>query len=162
MKKTPLFMGLAGLAATGEAQNRTKSVSAPESKNTTQTPSETAGASAEADPLPFKVKVNVSNAEAGKGTSSVIEASPAPGFKMNVEFPSSFVPDNTKSVTFVKPKLSMADAKIDEKAISFSPAYTVTQSGPTRLSGKISISVCNERACKLYRNHPVEWSVNVK
>jgi len=146
---------------TGEAQPAETADKSTAKTPSTSAPGATATTKNEAA-LPFSVRIDPAGAATGQSSAAVIKATPATGFKMNVEFPSSFVPDTHAATTFEKPKLAVSDAQVTEEAVAFSPKYTVTKAGKTELSGKISISVCNEKICKLYRNHPVSWSVEAK
>lgn len=140
-------------------------------------PAAPAPAAAEASPTPAKpaapaeaapaaknyvVRITPGDATAGQPASSVIEITPAAGYKMNLEFPSRLALDTPEGAALGKTELTADDLEITEKALKFTVAYTPEQAGQLDLAGAADFSVCNENACKLVRDEKVAWQVAVK
>ncbi len=115
-----------------------------------------AGASA------YTVRIVPGEATAGQPATSVIEVSPAPGFKINQEFPAKLKLSKTEGVAPVKTELGLDDAEISDKSLRFSVRFTPANAGKVALAGAADFSVCNDTTCKLIRDEQLSWEVQVK
>lgn len=110
----------------------------------------------------YLVRITPGEAQAGQPAQSIIEVTPTPGYKMNLEFPSHLKLDPPTGAALTKAELGREDAEITEAALRFTIAYTPEQAGDLDLAGAADFSVCNENACKLIRGEKVAWEVAVK
>lgn len=110
----------------------------------------------------YLVRITPGDAAAGQPAQSVIEVTPTPGYKMNLEFPSRLKLDAPAGAALAKAELGRDDVEITEQALRFTVAYTPEQAGKLDLAGAADFSVCNENACKLVRDEKVAWEVAVK
>jgi hypothetical protein len=113
-------------------------------------------------PAPYTVRIVPGEATAGQPATSVIEVSPAPGFKINQEFPAKLKLSKTDGVAPAKTELGRDDAEISEKALRFSVRFTPATAGKVALAGAADFSVCNDTTCKLIRDEQLSWEVEVK
>lgn len=129
-------------------------------------PAEAKPAEAKAEAKPeeknYLVKVIPGEATAGQPATTIVQVTPTPGYKMNLEFPSKMKLTANDKVTAPKLEFSGPDAEITEQALKFKVAYTANAAGKVDLAGAADFSVCNENACKLIRGEEVAWAVNVK
>lgn len=110
----------------------------------------------------YLVRITPGEAAAGQPAQSLIEITPTPGYKMNLEFPSRLDLDPPQGAALQKTELGRDDLEITEQALRFTVAYTPEQAGQLDLAGAADFSVCNENACKLIRDEKVAWEVAVK
>ena len=110
----------------------------------------------------FTINVISKPAVAGAQAISVVEVKPAPGFKMNADFPSSMTLNKVDGCTASKSKLSGDDAKLTKHSLRFEVGFTADHAGTLKMGGKADFSVCNESGCQLVRGEEIAWAVDVK
>ncbi len=110
----------------------------------------------------FNIKIIPGEAKAGEAATSVVEITPALGYKINLEFPSRMKLAAAEGVTHAKDQLAKDDAEITEAALRFKVGFTAAKPGQVDLSGACDFSVCDESTCKLIRDEKVAWQVAVK
>lgn len=110
----------------------------------------------------FEMRIIPGEATAGQAGESVIEITPKPGYKMNLDFPSRLKLTEHAGLTPAKDTLAKDDAEVTEKAIKFKVSHTCDKAGQYKVSGLTDFSVCNDKACKLIRGEKVAWTVDVK
>lgn len=110
----------------------------------------------------YTVRIVPGDAKAGAQATSVIEVTPGPGYKVNLEFPAKLTFTPPAGVTAEKKDFAKGDAEITEKALRFNVPFTATAAGTVSLSGTADFSVCNDNTCKLIRDEKLAWEVAVK
>lgn len=110
----------------------------------------------------YAVKILPGDVQAGQEGTSVIEVTPTPGYKVNLEFPTRLKLNPVEGITHAKAELGKGDAEISEKVLRFNVAFTPAEAGKYALEGIADFSVCNERTCRLIRGEKLSWEVAVK
>lgn len=110
----------------------------------------------------YQVRVVRGEAAVGQPHTSVVEVTPAPGYKMNLEFPSKLRLSEQAKIAAPKQEFSGEDLSLTEEALKFTIPYTAKEAGEIDLSAHCDFSVCNENACKLVRGEEVAWTVTAK
>ncbi len=97
----------------------------------------------------FTLDVGQASGKAGEKTSAKIKITPADGYHMNGDFPTSLTLEAPADVTLAKAKLKKADLKgFDEhKGGSFEVEMTPQTAGKHTVSGKLKFAICNESSC---------------
>lgn len=129
-----------------------------------------AGEKAAAAPAPapatandaYTVRIVPGDAKAGAPATSVIEVTPGPGYKVNLDFPAKLTFSPPEGVTAEKKAFDKGDAELTEKALRFNVPFTAAAAGTISLSGTADFSVCNDNTCKLIRDEKLAWEVAVK
>lgn len=124
-------------------------------------PAAKAGESPAADQT-YTVRILPGEAKAGQAATSVVEVTPNPGYKMNLEFPARLKLQVPPGVTAAKSELKRDDADLTEKALRFNVAFTPAEAGKVSLTGSADFSVCNDTTCKLIRDEKLAWEVSVQ
>ena len=157
-----ILIVLSGLCLALVACQREAAAEPPAAAPTTNT----APAAAAETPPPttqnYTVRIVPGEAKAGAQATSVIEVTPAKGYKMNLEFPSRLSLEPTAGVKPAKEQLGKDDAEVTEKALRFKVAFTPASAGKLSMAGSADFSVCNDSTCKLIRDEKLAWVVNVK
>ncbi|MCA9559149.1 MAG: hypothetical protein KC583_11385 [Myxococcales bacterium] len=110
----------------------------------------------------YTVRIVPGEAKAGAPAQSVIEVTPGPGYKVNLEFPVKLTFTPPEGVAAEKKSFGKGDAEITEKALRFNVPFTPAAVGTVSLSGTADFSVCNDNTCKLIRDEKLAWEVAVK
>lgn len=110
----------------------------------------------------YAVRIVPGDATAGAEATSVIEVTPAAGYKINLEFPTRLKLSTVDGIAHAKAELGKTDAEITEKVLRFNVAFTAAKAGKFSLEGVADFSVCNDRTCRLLRGEKLAWEVAVK
>ncbi len=145
-------------AATGDAP-AAKTAPSVASAQAKAAPTPAAAPAAEAN---FELRVIPGAATAGQPGESVVEITPKPGFKMNLDFPARLKLTEHPGLKPAKAQLGTDDADLTEKALKFKVTHTCDAAGSFKVDGLADFSVCNDKACKLIRGEKVAWTVDVK
>ena len=111
---------------------------------------------------PFKVVVSAPTAKVGEAAVAKVTITPAAGYHMNKDFPTSLKLTPTKGVE-VPAKLAKSDGsvKVEEAAATFDVKYTASEKGPRTVVGQLSFAVCTATNCDP-RKAPVTLNLDVK
>ncbi len=120
------------------------------------------GAVAEKPAESYMVRIVPGDAKAGQSGTSVVEVTPSPGYKINLEFPSRLRLEPTAGVKPAKEQFGKEDAEVTEKVLRFNVAFTPASAGKLKMAGTADFSVCNDSTCKLIRDEKLAWEVDVK
>jgi hypothetical protein len=110
----------------------------------------------------YTVRINTAEVAAGKPATTVIEISPGPGFKMNLEFPTKFRLEPKDGISAAKPALTKDDAELNEEVLRFPVGFTAAAAGKHALKGVADFSVCNDTTCKLIRGETFAWEIDAQ
>ncbi len=121
-----------------------------------------ASAASDAPAAEYTVRIVPGDAKAGEGGTSIVEVTPAAGFKMNLEFPARAKNLACAGGTVAQPEVVPGEGDITEQALRFKVPFTAAAAGKVEINGLADFSVCNERACKLIRDEKLAWAVEVK
>lgn len=110
----------------------------------------------------YTIRITPGDAEAGKAATSIVEVTPAPGYKMNKDFPTRLKVEPVEGVTLARSEFEKEDIELSEEALRFEIPFTPAAAGKLDLSAAADFSVCNENACKLIRDEKLAWQVAVR
>lgn len=129
-------------------------------------PSAAAASAAPASAAPaaaeYSVRIVPGDAKAGEAGTSIVEVTPAAGFKMNLEFPSRAKNLACAGGTVAQAEVTPGEGDVTEQVLRFKVPFTAAAAGTLEINGLADFSVCNERACKLIRDEKLAWAVEVK
>ncbi len=111
----------------------------------------------------YVLKVDAPPAKKGQKAVAKVRITPASGYHMNKEYPTSLVISAVPSgVTVDKMKLTMKDAaKWEEAEGEFDIAYTAAEAGKKTVSGEIKFAVCSATTCDPKKSN-VTFEIDVK
>jgi hypothetical protein len=115
-----------------------------------------------AEAVNFVVRVVPGAAKAGAESTTVVEVTPKPGFKMNLDFPARLRITEPGATKPAKEVLGKDDAEVTAEVLRFKVALTAEQAGAAAVGALADFSVCNENACKLIRGEKLAWTVDVQ
>ncbi|MFN3197974.1 MAG: hypothetical protein ACE366_06085 [Bradymonadia bacterium] len=150
--------------AKGPDQTPPKAADAPASPDAVKAEAKPAEAPAaeQAEAPIYAVKIRPGDAKAGQAGTSVIEVTPAKGYKVNLEFPSRLKLSPVQGIAHTKAELGKDDAEVTEKVLRFNVGFTPSAAGKYALEGVADFSVCNDRTCRLIRGEKLTWEVAVQ
>lgn len=111
----------------------------------------------------YVLKVEAPPAKKGQKAVAKVRITPAAGYHMNKEYPTSLVLSAVPSgVTVDKMKWTMKDAaKWEEAEGEFDIAYTAADAGKKTVSGEIKFAVCSATTCDPKKSN-VSFEIDVK
>jgi hypothetical protein len=111
----------------------------------------------------YVLKVEAPPAKKGQKAVAKVKITPAAGYHMNKEYPTSLVFSAVPTgVTVDKPKLTMKDAaKWEEAGGEFDVAYTAAEAGKKTVTGEIKFAVCSATTCDPKKSN-VSFEIDVK
>ncbi|MCA1664900.1 MAG: hypothetical protein LC659_11610 [Myxococcales bacterium] len=111
----------------------------------------------------YVLKVDTAPAKKGQKAVAKIHITPAAGYHMNKEYPTSLVLSTVPAgVTVDKMKQTMKDAaKWEEAGGEFDVAYTAADAGKKVVSGEIKFAVCSANTCDPKKSN-VSFEIDVK
>ncbi len=157
-----LFLATASLAFALTACQREAAAEPPTTKPPTPATKEAPTKAEPATAQSYVVRIVAGEAKAGASTTSVVEVTPAEGYKINLEFPSRLQLSPTAGVKPAKERLGKEDAEVSEKMLRFNVAFTPASAGHLKMNCTADFSVCNDSTCKLIRDEKLAWEVHVK
>lgn len=97
----------------------------------------------------FSLDVGKATGKAGEKATAKIKITPADGYHMNADFPTSLSLEAPADVELAKAKLKKGDLKgFDEhKGGSFDVVATAKKAGNYTIKGKLKFAICNESSC---------------
>ena len=114
-------------------------------------------------PAAYVLKVDAPPAKKGQKSVAKVKITPAAGYHMNKEYPTSLVLSSVPAgVTVDKMKQTMKDAtKWTETEGEFDVAYTAADAGKKTVSGEIKFAVCSANTCDPKKSN-VSIEIDVK
>jgi hypothetical protein len=111
----------------------------------------------------YVLKVDAPPAKKGQKSVAKIQITPASGYHMNKEYPTSLVLSTVPAgVSVDKMKLTLKDAaKWEEAGGEFDVAYTAAEPGKKVVSGEIKFAVCSATTCDPKKSN-VSFEIDVK
>jgi len=111
----------------------------------------------------YVLKVETPPAKKGQKSVAKVKITPAAGYHMNKEYPTSLVLTTVPSGVMVdQMKQTMKDAKKWEEAEGeFDVAYTSSEAGKKTVSGEIKFAVCSATTCDPKKSN-VSFEIDVK
>ena len=111
----------------------------------------------------YVLKVEAPPAKKGQKSVAKVKITPAAGYHMNKEYPTSLVLTTVPSGVMVdQMKQTMKDAKKwDEAEGEFDVAYTSSEAGKKTVSGEIKFAVCSATTCDPKKSN-VSFEIDVK
>lgn len=111
----------------------------------------------------YALKVEAPPAKKGEKAVAKVKITPAAGYHMNKEYPTSLVLSTVPAgVTVDKMKLTMKDAaRWEESGGEFDVAYTAAAAGKKVVSGEIKFAVCSATTCDPKKSN-VSFEIDVK
>jgi hypothetical protein len=111
----------------------------------------------------YVLKVDAPPAKKGQKTVANVKITPAAGYHMNKEYPTSLVLNSVPAGVMVdKMKWTMKDAaKWEETEGEFDIAYTAADAGKKTVSGEIKFAVCSANTCDPKKSN-VSFEIDVK
>ena len=111
----------------------------------------------------YVLKVEAPPAKKGQKAVAKVHITPASGYHMNKEYPTSLVLNSVPSGVMVdKMKWTMKDAaRWDESEGEFDIGYTAAQPGKKTVSGEIKFAVCSATTCDPKKSN-VSFEIDVK
>ncbi|HEY2745990.1 MAG TPA: hypothetical protein VGL86_15245 [Polyangia bacterium] len=111
----------------------------------------------------YVLKVDAPPAKKGQKAVAKVHITPAAGYHMNKEYPTSLVLSAVPSgVTVDKMKWTMKDAaKWEETEGEFDIAYTAAEAGKKTMAGEIKFAVCSATTCDPKKSS-VSFEIDVK
>jgi len=110
-------------------------------------------------------RLTVSPPEAAKiGAPAVarVSVTPAPGWKINKDFPTALQISAPDGVTLSKPSFEVGDAaKLDDHELTFEVKLTPARSGTHKVGGEIKFAVCTADTCDP-KKQPIAFDVTVQ
>jgi hypothetical protein len=111
------------------------------------------------DDSSFKVEVAAAApTAAGAAQVVTVKATPGPGYKMNLPYPTYLSLKTVDGVTLAKAELEREDASISEKEVAFKVQATPTKAGTYTVTGEFSFAVCDADSCDP-KTQPVSLAV---
>jgi hypothetical protein len=111
----------------------------------------------------YVLKVEAPPAKKGQKSVAKIQITPASGYHMNKEYPTSLVLSAVPAGVMVdKMKWTMKDAaRWEEAGGEFDVAYTSTEAGKKVVTGEIKFAVCSATTCDPKKSN-VSFEIDVK
>lgn len=111
----------------------------------------------------YVLKVEAPPAKKGQKSVAKVKITPAAGYHMNKEYPTSLVLSTVPAgVSVDKMKQTMKDAaKWEESEGEFDVAYTASEPGKKTVSGEIRFAVCSANTCDPKKSN-VSFEIDVK
>jgi hypothetical protein len=111
----------------------------------------------------YVLKVEAPPAKKGQKSVAKIKITPAAGYHMNKEYPTSLTLSSVPAgVTVEKTKQTMKDAaKWENEGGEFDVAYTAAAAGKKTVSGEIKFAVCSATTCDPKKSN-VSFEIDVK
>ena len=111
----------------------------------------------------YVLKVESPPTKKGQKSVAKVKITPAAGYHMNKEYPTSLVLSSVPAgVTVDKMKLTMKDAaKWEEAEGEFDVAYTAAETGKKVVTGEIKFAVCSATTCDPIKSN-VSFEIDVK
>jgi len=111
----------------------------------------------------YVLKVEAPPAKKGQKAVAKVKITPAAGYHMNKEYPTSLVLSSVPAGVLVdKMKQTAKDAaKWEEAEGEFDVAYTASEAGKKTVSGEIKFAVCSANTCDPKKSN-VSFQIDVK
>ena len=111
----------------------------------------------------YVLKVEAPPAKKGQKAVAKVKITPAAGYHMNKEYPTSLVLSAVPAGVLVdKMKMTMKDAaKWEEAEGEFDVAYTASEPGKKTVTGEIKFAVCSANTCDPKKSN-VSFEIDVK
>jgi hypothetical protein len=111
----------------------------------------------------YVLKVEAPPAKKGQKAVAKVRITPAAGYHMNKEYPTSLVLSSVPAGVLVdKMKMTAKDAaKWEEAEGEFDVAYTANEAGKKTVSGEIKFAVCSANTCDPKKSN-VSFEIDVK
>jgi hypothetical protein len=111
----------------------------------------------------YVLKVDAPPAKKGQKSVAKIKITPAAGYHMNKEYPTSLVLSGVPAgVTLDKTKYVAKDAaRWEEAGGEFDVAYTAAEAGKKMVTGEIKFAVCSANTCDPKKSN-VSFQIDVK
>src|SRR6516165_10458996 len=111
----------------------------------------------------YVLKVEAPPAKKGQKAVAKVKITPAAGYHMNKEYPTSLVLSSVPAGVLVdKMKQTAKDAaKWEEAEGEFDVAYTASEPGKKTVSGEIKFAVCSANTCDPKKSN-VSFEIDVK
>ena len=111
----------------------------------------------------YVLKVEAPPAKKGQKSVAKVKITPAAGYHMNKEYPTSLVLSSVPAGVLVdKMKMTAKDAaKWEEAEGEFDVAYTANEAGKKTVSGEIKFAVCSANTCDPKKSN-VSFEIDVK
>jgi len=111
----------------------------------------------------YVLKVEAPPAKKGQKAIAKVKITPAAGYHMNKEYPTSLVLNSIPAGVMVdKMKMTAKDAaKWEEAEGEFDVAYTASQPGKKTVTGEIKFAVCSANTCDPKKSN-VSFDIDVK
>lgn len=158
----PPGAGASGASAAAKAGAAGASAAAKAGADTAQAVALANAPESAAEAVNFVVRVVPGAAKAGAESTTVVEVTPKPGFKMNLDFPARLRITEPGATKPAKEVLGKDDAEVTTEVLRFKVALTAEQAGAAAVGALADFSVCNENACKLIRGEKLAWTVDVQ
>jgi len=97
----------------------------------------------------YTLTVSDPSGKVGEELSVIVTVKAKGAFKVNKEYPHKVSVEPTDGLELPKPKLKKADAKLEEKTLTFTIPAKATRAGSFELAGVLKFSVCSSDACQL-------------
>ena len=131
-------------------------------------PAEKAAPAADASKLagamagrPFTLNIAKVSAKKGAPATTQIVITPAAGYHLNTDYPTSLKLNPPAGITAAKVDFKKADAKLTEKLGSFEVVLTASEAGKQKVPGELRFAVCTDTTCDPQRS-PVTIELEVK
>jgi hypothetical protein len=111
----------------------------------------------------YVLKVEAPPAKKGQKAVAKVKITPAAGYHMNKEYPTSLVLNSVPAGVLVeKMKMTAKDAaKWEETEGVFDVAYTASETGKKTVTGEIKFAVCSANTCDPKKSN-VSFDIDVK
>jgi len=110
----------------------------------------------------YTIETTAGELKAGEAGELQVKVKPAPGFKINEEYPWKATLTGDAILNPDKPELEQDAWGLSKHEATLKVPVQVKAAGDGKLTGKLSFSVCNDSACDVIRDKDISWSAAAK